>query len=523
MNFLPHSTEKERKELILIEKTKQELGNDPIELGRHSNKKVFFKCVVCKKAHLLSHKQLLDGKGLSHPGECRTIFKREGGKRARRNEDSKHKERRKQRLREVQKERGSEIVKKRKQTMLKRYGTEHVLQNKEIRQRCKEKIQKNFEERGDEIIKKRKNTNLKKYCSTNYLTSKEGQQKIKQFNQKRLGVDYPFQNAEYQTKCRAVINKKYGVSNIRKLDEFKNKLKEWCQRNPEGRFTSKAEQEILDWIKIYYCNAAKKWIGKHELDILIPEINLGIEYNGLYWHSEAIKGKNYHKDKTKYFEEKKIRVIHIWQHEWEERKEQVKSFLLSAIHKNKLFLNPRDCDIKWSSEKEDIIVVHDFLEKYHIQGAVSTTKFAILTKHKEKLVAVATFAKHHRGKDIWTLSRFCSKTNYTIRGLLGKISTMAFEYLKQPLISWADYRLSNGKGYEKAGWQLEERLRPDYFYCNTSNGKVISKQSRQKKLVGTPDDMTEREHAISDGLMRIWDCGKLRYVFNPSQEPIQTL
>ena len=37
--------------------------------------------------------------------------------------------------------------------------------------------------------------------------------------------------------------------------------------------------------------------------------------------------------------------------------------------------------------------------------------------------------------------------------------------------------------------------------------------ARQKKVVSTPVGMTEAEHAKKDGLLRIYDCGKIRYKF----------
>jgi hypothetical protein len=109
------------------------------------------------------------------------------------------------------------------------------------------------------------------------------------------------------------------------------------------------------------------------------------------------------------------------------------------------------------------------------------------------------------------LTRFTTKNNYTIQGILSKISKLASKELNSDIISWADYRLSNGNGYEKAGWIKEKLLPPDYFYFKGL--RIVSKQSRQKKIVSTPEGMTEREHAKLDGLIRIYDCGKIRYKY----------
>ena len=70
---------------------------------------------------------------------------------------------------------------------------------------------------------------------------------------------------------------------------------------------------------------------------------------------------------------------------------------------------------------------------------------------------------------------------------------------------------SAGGGYERAGWVTEETLKPDYFYTDLI--EVISKQSRRKSAVNTPEGLTERDHALLDGLFRVYDCGKIRYRF----------
>ena len=106
----------------------------------------------------------------------------------------------------------------------------------------------------------------------------------------------------------------------------------------------------------------------------------------------------------------------------------------------------------------------DFLNQYHLQGSPQSIKYVIKVVHENNLIACATFGLHHRNSIEWVLSRFCTKHNYTVTGGLSKISKIASNNLKQDIISWADYRLSTGNGYLKAGWEFEELLPPDYFY-----------------------------------------------------------
>jgi hypothetical protein len=353
---------------------------------------------------------------------------------------------------------------------------------------------------------------LSRYGKENYSQTAEFKERFEKTSYEKYGTSHPTKSQNIVKKIQKTKLRKYGAINHTQLPENRNRLKQWCEDNPGSNGASKSELELLAWIQSYYPSAHKIKQEGQELDILVPELNLGIEYNGLFWHNELNKPRNYHLNKTVYFKSKNIRVIHIFEHEWLNRQEQIKSFLLSAMNKNEHKIGARKCKFIWSSLKEDIKLVQKFMDDYHIQGATSGVRYVTKVLLDNELIGCATFGKHHRNSTEWVLSRFCTKTNYTIQGALAKISKLAFSNLQSDIVSWADYRLSFGNGYLKAGWIQEELLRPDYFYHKGL--QVISKQSRQKKSVGTPEGMTEHEHAKLDGLSRIYDCGKIRFKYN---------
>ena len=69
----------------------------------------------------------------------------------------------------------------------------------------------------------------------------------------------------------------------------------------------------------------RELIAPYELDIVIPELHLAIEFNGIYWHSCFYKDENYHLMKTELCESKGYRLIHIFEDEWNEiTKEKLK-------------------------------------------------------------------------------------------------------------------------------------------------------------------------------------------------------
>ena len=72
--------------------------------------------------------------------------------------------------------------------------------------------------------------------------------------------------------------------------------------------TSFAEQAIF-----FYCNKITNAINRYtelgkEIDIYLPEYNIGIEYNGSYWHKNK---ENEDNNKVRYFANKDIRIITV--------------------------------------------------------------------------------------------------------------------------------------------------------------------------------------------------------------------
>jgi G:T-mismatch repair DNA endonuclease (very short patch repair protein) len=294
---------------------------------------------------------------------------------------------------------------------------------------------------------------------------------------------------------------------------------------------SYAEKQLLAYLQSIDFNFKSTHFGKkYQIDCYSESLKIGIEFNGLYWHSHEVmkQGRenwsnseitNYHLDKTKYFESIGIRIIHIWEHEWRERRVQVEDFLKSACGANKIRIGARKCEFKEITNKE----CKDFLDQTHIQGGPNNSLFSLGCFYKDNLIGVCSFGRHHRKSDVITLNRFACLPDHTVMGFLSKASKLAFEKFKTPIISWADYCKSQAKGYLAAGWTVEEVLKPDYFYYNSKTKQVISKQSRKKSIVKTPAGMTEKEHAELDGLWRIYDCGKIRLIYNPlASNPFST-
>jgi len=94
---------------------------------------------------------------------------------------------------------------------------------------------------------------------------------------------------------------------------------------------SQQEKYITSQLSNYkiVCNDRKQ-IYPYEIDIYLPEFNIGIEFNGTWHHSvENNKSKDYHLQKSLRCRAKNIRLIHIY--EFENLEEQI-DLLLSLLN-----------------------------------------------------------------------------------------------------------------------------------------------------------------------------------------------
>ena len=289
-----------------------------------------------------------------------------------------------------------------------------------------------------------------------------------------------------------------------------------CYRKAGGH--SKIERNFQDWIKKYikimpnqrfYDN--KKY--KYELDVYIPSKKLGIELNGTYFHSEITgnKDKWYHINKTNFFKEKNITVIHFWEFEWNFKKEIVKSMIINKCNLNKNKLYARKCNIKEISPKEAKV----FHEKNHLQG-YRKSNINIGLFFKKELIQVASFSKPIFNSNFeYELIRFSTKLYTSVVGGFSKILKYFNKNYSTSLISYADKRYSKGEVYEKNGFELVADNPPNYLYTKNHsdffNRISFQKHKLKEKLDIFDSNLTEWENMKLNNYDRIWDCGTLTY------------
>ena len=330
--------------------------------------------------------------------------------------------------------------------------------------------------------------------------------------------DYSKVNYEKIDKKVEIICKKHGSFLQRPYDHLHGHGCPVC-----GKLESKGEIELYDLIckivgKENVIHNDRKTLNGKEIDILLPEYNIGIEFDGLRWHSEVyLKDRYYHINKSIYAHRNGVMLIHIFEDEWTNNKDIVINKIKHLLNKNdkkeKIFA--RKCEIKEINNE----TAKDFLNKNHIQGFASSTIY-IGCFYKNEIVGVMSFLCENDNH--WNLNRFSTDINYICCGIGGKLLKYFIrKYNPVTIKSFADRRWTFNDGeniYNKLGFSFINEIKPDYKYVSRTNPtERIHKFNFRKKTLNKrynlPLSMTELEMAKELGYDRIWDCGLLKYEY----------
>lgn len=455
----------------------------------------------------------------------------------------------------------SALVKnKRKLTNINKYGGNTPLSSKRIRQKVKSTMMKRYgvdnPSKSDSIKEKKKNTLLKNYEVENPSQSIEIQDKKRKTSLKKYGHTHWLKSKKKQTQFSKILLTNHSIRKIEKLKHIvtpmfdlneytgvnhQNKYNWQCViceypftdhlddgRIPEcpiclAKFKSRGEKEIYNYINQFLkfqpiLRNTKQLTSPKELDIVIPNLKIAIEFNGVYWHSERkLENKNYHLHKTELCENQGYQLLHIFDTEWNFSQAIVKSRLKAILNVEQNKIYARHCKIK----PIDTYTKNEFLDTNHIQRSCpSSINYGLF--YNNALVAVMTFGKPRFTKKYqWELIRYCSKINCIVIGGASKLlKTFEREYLPQSIISYADRRWSIGKLYRSLNFTLEKITSPNYFYFNANQPAICFLESRNayqkhklSKILKTFNpSLTEWENMKANNYDRIWDCGNLVFI-----------
>lgn len=286
-----------------------------------------------------------------------------------------------------------------------------------------------------------------------------------------------------------------------------------CPYCAAGKSISRGEKEICDFIMSHGFTVEQSnrlILNGMEIDILIEGTNIAIEYNGLYWHGENQgKDSTYHYTKWLKAKEAGLILIQVWEDEWKSDKEHVKNFLLHSLGiSNMPKIDSTDAIVRETTVEEAL----NFLAKNHTAGpAIGSHYYGLF----QDTVLHAIIVISQETRESFNIIQYATDT-LVIGGFAKMIACIEESLQPSFLTIYSDNCVSDGSLYANAGFTVESEIAPDYRYiigtkrCDKFDFGI--QKFRDDPSLLWKEGMTEEELARLNGIDRIWDAGKTKWV-----------
>lgn len=408
-----------------------------------------------------------------------------------------------------------------KRTMKNKYGVSHALQKKSFLDKAKQTKLSLYGDENYNNIQKGVKTRLDRYGKLN---------NNEEYNLKRRLLKYSWEHVNILddiTTCDLTKPVQVQCTNCKRVWRvcINNNYTPSCGCLNSPISSSQGQREVYEYIlslvddqKTDVKFNSRELLSNRELDIYIPNLNLAFEYNGLYWHSEKNKSKQYHLDKTKRCIIQGVQLVHILEYYWINRQDVVKSMICNRLQKTPTRFYGRNCTVDVIPPK----VKKQFLNENHLHGNCNSS-INLGLFHQGELVSVATFGKPRFNKKFtYELLRFANLKFTNVVGGFSKIlAYFKANYEFESLLSYADRDWSIGGVYRENGFRFIGSTPPNYVYVK--NSAIYPRQMFQKhKLESVLDNydqtLTENQNMNKNGYYRLYNTGNLKFALYQQKE-----
>jgi hypothetical protein len=378
-------------------------------------------------------------------------------------------------------------------TNLRKYGTEHHTQSSGFKKDQRERDEKKWSSADKSQhyrMKRQAFINSEKFIQA--LETQRENNKIKFFNY----YENYNKSVELISISRNLLRYRCNFCNLefnisKQLLYLRTKHEHdvctWCNPTNSKNY-SQMERNVKQFIEsIYKKEIIQNYkIDKQEIDIFMPELSLGFDFNGLFWHSEKYKNKSYHLSKKLFFKEKGIQLIYIWENDWIDKGDIVKSMIKAKLGYLDRKIDARKCVSRVINDKKQI---KKFFESNHLDGYLCNRSTTIAIYHNQEIVMMGTFSMRSKG---YELSRFASLKNIIVIGGLSKIIKHFIDISNvDHFFTYSDYSRTDGSVYEKLNFKIDSFIEPNYFWA----------KNKKKVTRGVT------------GAFKVWNCGYQKWIF----------
>ncbi len=239
--------------------------------------------------------------------------------------------------------------------------------------------------------------------------------------------------------------------------------------------------------------------SKKEIDIFIPELNVGFEYNGIYFHNDKFLKPTYHNDKFNECKELGIQIYNVWENEWLLKKHICKSVILDKIGKNNnQIINSENCEIKEIGIED----VKNFLNDNSMNDIDETINFALGLILDNVIVAIVSFQNLNSD---YKMIDLIQNINHNVLNYREKLlNYFVNNYKFDKLVKILNLSNENNEFYIKFGFEKSINFFIDYKWY--LNGKLYP---RFKKI----ENKIIEDNLYINGGYKLYDCGNEIYTF----------
>lgn len=288
------------------------------------------------------------------------------------------------------------------------------------------------------------------------------------------------------------------------------------------------QDELTEFIRsvaqgIEIITNTRKVIAPKELDIYIPDRNLAIEFNGNYWHCSLAKDKFYHQNKTIACGKRGIRLIHIFEYEWDnpESRDNIKEFLKGLLTSRDEIM-ARNTIVKEISQNE----AKAFEQQHHLQGCANSS-VNIGLFYDGTLVGIMTFGKPRFSSEYeYEIIRMCFMRGTRVIGGASKLfQYFVRAYNPTSVFTYADLTKFSGNVYLRLGFKVDTAkpiTEPNYVWVSYDGKSVLKRYrtTKQKLIELGYGDLGDTEVEIMDnlGYLQVFDSGSARLMWKSGGE-----
>jgi hypothetical protein len=367
--------------------------------------------------------------------------------------------------------------------------------------------------------------------------------RIKQVLIEKYGVDHPMKSPDFVKKSQATCFKNYGristaqlhipmesieilndkdklshLFETMSLTEMTNHLgitRPYIMRYHDmheltyipKRVLSSYEEEIatiLDGLGIEYTRNNKSLCKPYHIDFYIPAHKLGIEFNGLYYHSwfAANRGAEYHSNKTVQCLSSDVSLVTIFEDEWLENPVKFIDFIKQRCGMGNADL---PIDLVTLSFSDDSEAVLKFFKDNNMESEIESADMYIVAKLEDSIIAAMAIDKRDGGEV--EIVKFGVHLLISPDGYLERfISYIASMEEVNRVSTILDLRWQDGRDYLAVGFDATAIMDPVCYATDYHN----------RWYTTDTVDTYIRDKSVNKDL--IWDCGHLQLTLEFSDE-----